>query len=415
MKHVFIIGSKGIPANYGGFETFVDKLTEGQKSKEIKYHVSCLSDNYREFEHNGARCFNIKVPSIGSAKAVYYDITALKDSIKYIKKNNIKNPIVYVLACRIGPFIGHYKKKLKKLSGTLVVNPDGHEWKRAKWNKIIKLYWKVSEKYMVKNADLLICDSKNIEKYIKRDYIKYDPKTTFIAYGADMEKSKLSDNDSILCKWYKEKKIKRKEYYLSVGRFVSENNYETMITEFMKSKTNKDFVIITNVEKNKFYEELRKRTNFDKDKRVKFVGTVYNQELLKKIREDAYGYIHGHEVGGTNPSLLESLSSTELNILLNVSFNQEVGEDIAIYWNKVYGELAELIERADKMSESEIKDISAKAKRRIHDHYSWDYIVSRYENMFTSEKNIIFKEEGNNGGTNSERNPSRDFENYESY
>lgn len=415
MKHVFIIGSKGIPANYGGFETFVEKVTEGQKSKEIKYHVSCLADNYREFEHNGARCFNIKVPSIGPAKAVYYDITALKHSIKYIQENNIKNSIVYVLACRIGPFIGHYKKKLKKLGGTLFVNPDGHEWKRAKWNKIIKLYWKVSEKYMVKYADLLICDSKNIEKYIKRDYKKYDPKTTFIAYGAETQKSKLSDNDSILSKWYKEKKIKRKEYYLSVGRFVSENNYETMITEFMKSKTNKDFVIITNVEKNKFYEELRKRTNFYKDKRVKFVGTVYNKELLKKIREDAYGYIHGHEVGGTNPSLLESLSSTDLNILLNVSFNQEVGEDSAIYWNKVYGELSELIEMADKMSESEIKDISAKAKMRIHDYYSWDYIISRYENIFTSEKNIIFKEEGNNEGTNSERNPSWDFGNYESY
>ena len=86
MKHVFIIGSKGIPANYGGFETFVEKLTEQQKSKDIKYHVSCLADNDNEFEHNGARCFNIKVPDIGPAKAVYYDIVALKECIKYIKK-----------------------------------------------------------------------------------------------------------------------------------------------------------------------------------------------------------------------------------------------------------------------------------------------------------------------------------------
>ena len=237
IRNVFIIGSKGIPANYGGFETFVEKLTEKQVNKSIKYHVACLSDNNNEFEHNGARCFNVKVPNIGAAKAVYYDIVALKECIKYIKKNNIKNPIVYILACRIGPFIGYYKKQLKKLGGTLFVNPDGHEWKRAKWNVAIRQYWKVSERLMVKHADLLICDSINIEKYIKEDYKKYNPKTIFIAYGADIEKSKLSDDDETLLKWYKEKRVKEKEYYLVVGRFVPENNYETMITEFMKSNT----------------------------------------------------------------------------------------------------------------------------------------------------------------------------------
>lgn len=176
-------------------------------------------------------------------------------------------PIIYILACRIGPFVGYYKKILNKLGGTLIVNPDGHEWKRAKWNKFIRKYWKVSERYMVKHADLLVCDSKNIEKYIKEDYKKYSPKTTFIAYGADIKKSKLPDDDIILRQWYKDKNIKRKEYYLVVGRFVPENNYETMISEFMKSKTNKDFVLITNVEKNKFYEELKNKTEFYKDKK----------------------------------------------------------------------------------------------------------------------------------------------------
>ncbi|OPJ65363.1 hypothetical protein CLCHR_09390 [Clostridium chromiireducens] len=382
MKHVFIIGSKGIPAKYGGFETFVEKLTEGKKSKEIKYHVSCLADNIKEFEYNGARCFNVKVPNIGAAKAVYYDIAALKETIKHIKRNKIKNSIVYILACRIGPFLGYYKRKLKALGGTLIVNPDGHEWKRAKWNKAIRQYWKVSEKYMVKHADLLICDSKNIEKYIQEDYKQYNPKTIFIAYGADTEKSKLSDDDNTLIEWYREKYVKKKEYYLVVGRFVPENNYETMITEFMKSKTDKDFVLITNVEKNKFYEELRTRTNFDKDKRVKFVGTVYNQELLKKIRENAYGYLHGHEVGGTNPSLLEALATTDLNLLLDVGFNSEVGEESALYWTKGEMELANLIDKADIMSREEIIAIGKLAKKRINDYYSWEDIVSEYEKSF---------------------------------
>lgn len=382
MKHVFIIGSKGIPANYGGFETFVEKLTEQQKSKEIKYHVSCLADNDNEFEHNGARCFNVKVPNIGPAKAVYYDIVALKECIKYIKENNIKNPIIYILACRIGPFVRKYKKQLQRLGGTLFVNPDGHEWKRAKWNAATRKYWKISERLMVKHSDLLVCDSINIEKYIKEDYKQYNPNTTFIAYGADMEKSKLDNNDPKLFKWYEEKGVKEKEYYLVVGRFVPENNYETMITEFMKSNTNKDFVLITNVEKNKFYEELKVKTGFDKDPRIKFVGTVYDQELLKKIRENAYGYFHGHEVGGTNPSLLEALATTKLNLLLDVGFNREVGLDGAIYWSKKENELSKLIEQADDFEEEKITTIGKLAKERILQSYSWSRIISKYEKQF---------------------------------
>lgn len=382
MKNIFIIGSKGIPANYGGFETFVDELVTRQKNADIQYHVACLSNNDRETEYHGAHCFNVKVPNIGPAKAVYYDLAALKYCVKYIKENKIDNAIVYILACRIGPFVNKYVKQLHKLNCKVYVNPDGHEWKRAKWNYFIRKYWKLSEKLMVKHADLLICDSKNIEKYIQEDYKQYSPKTTFIAYGADTSKSTLKDNDEKLLNWYKEKGVQAKEYYLVVGRFVPENNYETMIKEFMKSNTKKDFVLITNVEQNKFYETLKNETHFDQDKRIKFVGTVYDQQLLKKIRENAYGYLHGHEVGGTNPSLLEALATTDLNLLLDVGFNQEVGEDGAVYWNKEEGNLSALINRLENISSNQLNGLSTKAKQRIDSEYSWDYIVRKYEELF---------------------------------
>lgn len=381
-KNVFIIGSKGIPAKYGGFETFVENLTAKKVNKDIKYHVACMGKDTKEFEHNGARCFNINVPNIGPAKAVYYDLKALKNSIKYIKENNLQNSIVYILACRIGPFIGYYKKKLHKLGCKLYVNPDGHEWKRAKWSWLIKKYWKLSERLMVKHADLLVCDSVNIEEYIKEDYKKYNPNTTFIAYGSDVTKSILKDNDETLCEWYKEKNVKPNEYYLVVGRFVPENNYETMITEYMKSKTKKDFVLITNVEQNKFYETLKEKTHFNEDERIKFVGTVYDQELLKKIRENAYGYIHGHEVGGTNPSLLEALATTKLNLLLDVGFNKEVGQDGAIYWNKEKENLANLIEEAEMFTKENIDKYAENAKKRIQKQYSWERIIDKYEKIF---------------------------------
>lgn len=402
MQHVFIVGSKSLGA-YGGYETFVYKLTEyHQNNKNIKYHVACKANgdgcmdesklagakriNDREFELHNAHCFKIPVPNIGPAVAIYYDVAALNYCCEYIEKNRIKNPIVYILACRIGPFMEHYYRKIHKLGGRAFLNPDGHEWLRAKWSKAIKKYWKISEQMMVKHSDLVICDSINIEKYIHKCYDRKgirggNPKTTFIAYGAETRKSTLADDAPELVDWYKQKGLTAKEYYLVVGRFVPENNYETMIREFMKSKSERDFAIITNVN-NKFLDELEQKLHYRSDPRIKFVGTVYDQELLKKIRENAYGYFHGHEVGGTNPSLLEALGSTDLNLLLDVGFNREVAEDSALYWSKGDSDLARLIEAADKMEAVEIKELGNKAKKRIREAYSWELIAGRYAGTF---------------------------------
>lgn len=386
MQHVFIVGSKGIPGAYGGYETFVDKLTEyHQADGQIKYHVACKGKDSTAFEYHNARCFNIPVPDIGPAQAIYYDVAALNSVCDYIEKNGIKNPIVYILACRIGPFAAHFRRRIHKLGGVVYVNPDGHEWKRAKWSAPIRAYWKVSEKMMVKAADLLVCDSKNIEKYIREDYAAFHPQTTFIAYGAETRRSVLADDDAKLLAWYAEKGLSAKSYYLVVGRFVPENNYETMIREFMKSKTPRDFALITNVSE-AFLEELKEKTGFDKDPRIKFVGTVYDQELLMKIRENAYGYFHGHEVGGTNPSLLEALGSTALNLLLGVGFNQEVAEDAALYWSKEPGNLAALIDRAEKMTAEEIAALGEKARKRIADAYSWEFISGEYRKLFLKNR-----------------------------
>lgn len=388
MQHIFIVGSKGIPGSYGGYETFADKLTEyHQDNKDIKYHVACAVDNadeIGEFTYNNAHCFKVLRKKIGPAQAIFYDIDALKYCVAYIKNHNISHPIVYVLACRIGPFFNRYVKRIHKLGGKIYVNPDGHEWKRAKWSAPVRKYWKVSEQLMVKHADLLICDSKNIEKYIQETYAKYKPETAFIAYGAETRKSDLADDDEKLLRWYQEKGLKAKEYYLVVGRFVPENNYETMIREFMKSKSKRDFAIITNVN-DKFLDELESKLHFRADKRIRFVGTVYDKELLMKIRENAYGYFHGHEVGGTNPSLLEALGSTDLNLLLDVGFNREVAEDAAFYWSKKEGDLARLIDSVDNLSEDEIVRFGIKSAERIDKFYSWQYITDRYLEVFINK------------------------------
>lgn len=382
VQHVFIVGSKGIPGNYGGYETFVDKLTEyHQNNPSLKYHVACKAKDTKTFEYHNADCFDVKVPDIGPAQAIYYDVAALNYCVKYIKQHNIQHPIVYILACRIGPFAAHFQRVIHKLGGKLYINPDGHEWMRAKWSAPVRKYWKISEQLMTKHCDLLICDSKNIEQYIHDEYGKYNPKTTFIAYGAETRKSKLADDDQKLISWYKEKGLSPKSYYLVVGRFVPENNYEAMIREFMKSHSKRDFALITNVS-DKFLEELKGKTHFNQDPRIKFVGTVYDKELLMKIRENAYGYFHGHEVGGTNPSLLEALGSTDLNLLLDVGFNREVAEDTALYWNKQPGNLASLIDRADNMNAGEITELGEKSSQRVVEAYSWQHIADEYKQLF---------------------------------
>lgn len=400
MQHIFIIGSKSLGA-YGGYETFVYKLTEyHQWNTKIKYHVACKANgsgcmdesklngvnkiNDLEFEVHNAHCFKVSVPSIGPAAAIYYDVMSLNWCCEHIENNHIDRPIVYILACRIGPFAGYFQRKIHKLGGKMYVNPDGHEWMRAKWSAPVRMYWKISEKLMVKYADLLICDSRTIEKYIQTEYVRYHPQTTFIAYGAETHLSKLADDDEELIAWYKQKGLTAKAYYLVVGRFVPENNYLTMISEFMRSKSKRDFVIITNVNQ-KFLDELEKKLHFRTDSRIKFVGTVYDQELLKKIRENACGYFHGHEVGGTNPSLLEALGSTDLNLLLDVGFNREVAKDSALYWSKKEGDLAGMIDQADKMSEIEIKKLGEKAKKRVTEAYSWEDIACRYEKIWLND------------------------------
>lgn len=404
VQHVFLVGAKGL-GTYGGYETFVYKLTEyHQNNEKIKYHVACkangeghmdeqklenvtcISDS--EFEFHNAHCFKIKVPQIGAAQAIYYDIASLEKCCEYIKKEHIEHPIVYIMACRIGPFAGFFYHKIHSLGGYIYLNPDGHEWMRAKWSAPIRKYWKISEQMMVKYSDLVICDSVNIEKYIHECYDrkgikKKDPRTTFIAYGADLTFSKLLDNDERLVTWYTEKELNKKEYYLVVGRFVPENSFEIMIREFMMSNSKKDLAIITNVNE-KFLDQLEQKLHFKNDKRIKFVGTVYDQELLKKIRENAYAYFHGHTVGGTNPSLIEALGSTDLNLLVDVGFNREVAEDCALYWKRDYGDLAKLIDKADSMTEDEILEMGEKAKKRVAKEYTWNKICDQYQKAFIS-------------------------------
>ncbi|HEP7423603.1 TPA: DUF1972 domain-containing protein [Streptococcus pyogenes] len=383
MQDVFIIGSRGLPAKYGGFETFVEELISHQSSKNIRYHVACLSDTKHKvhFDYKGADCFYLNPPKLGPARVIAYDMMAITYALSYSDQNQIQNPIFYVLGNTVGAFIAPFVKQIHNRGGRFFINPDGLEWKRSKWSRPVQAYLKFSEKQMTRQADLVISDNIGIDRYLKQVYPW--SKTYFIAYGTQTQPSRLTTADSKVRAYFQTFDIREKDYYLILGRFVPENNYETAIKEFMASSTKRDLVIICNHEGNAYFKQLLAETECDKDPRIKFVGTLYDKELLAYIREQAYAYIHGHEVGGTNPGLLEALAHTNLNLVLGVDFNQSVAKSAALYWSKQKGQLAELINQVDAGFDSD--HLGKEAKAIIQEHYTWEKIVGEYEVLFLNE------------------------------
>ena len=382
-KNIIIIGARGYEKEYGGWETFVTNLINNYNDKNTTFYVPELNHNKKNSGteiRNGVICPQIYTPRQGFVTMFTFTFKAVLYFKKFIKKEKLENVVMYVVGCKVGPLFTLIHKKLTKMGVKIVINPDGLEWKRDKWAWWIKKCFKISERTMIKASDYVVCDSKNIEKYVQEKYKKYDTPTTFIAYGSYINDVKDIDKKT---KVYMEKHgIKLHEYYLIVGRFVPENNYELIIKEFMKTDTKKDLVIVCNVEENKFYKKLLKTTEFNKDKRIKFVGSVYDQDVLRRLRKNASAYIHGHSAGGTNPSLLEALSITDVNILYNACYNEEVGEDSCLYFSNEENSLVNVIDKVEKFKSKDRNYYGEKARKRIKDEYTWDIVVKKYKKFF---------------------------------
>ena len=380
MLNVFIVSSKGIPAKYGGFETFVENLTKRKKDSNIKYFVSCMGEN-DDYIYNGAFCFSIPLKKDNSIHRLLNVSKALYWVENYIKShiNNGEKNLVYILGCRVGLLIKKHKNTLKQLGCDIVCNPDGVEWQRNKWNSLQKRILLLSEKKLLKSSKHIICDSINIQKILLSKYKFIEEKSTsFIAYGSDVTPSLSTETQ--LDEWLLSKGTKKNDYFLIIGRFVPENNYEIMIREFIKSGTTKKLLIISNYEKNAFYRDLENKLHFSSDNRIIFAGTLYDEQLLKKVRENAFAYLHGHSVGGTNPSLLEALASTKINLLYDVSFNKEVGRDQCLYFNGEKNNLSSLINDVENNYAKYAN--SFKPQEIIKSDYSWDSIVEKHEKLF---------------------------------
>lgn len=404
VQHVFIIGAKGL-GGYGGYETFVRKLIDHTPGSDggVCYHVVCKANGYgaldertlpdvkhtgeMDYMYRGAHCHKLHVPPVGSAQAVIYDYLGLRWALAYCRREGITQPVFYVLSCRLGPVIRSLCREIHRLGGRFFLNPDGHEWMRAKWNRFIRAYFRYSERKMALAADLVVCDSREIERYIRESYGLPESRTTFLAYGAETYRELDGDEQELCLQWLNAHGLEPDGYYLLISRFVPENSFECILSAFMASNSKRKLVIVA-TENERFQRYLEDNLHFSTDPRIRLVGTVYDEALLHGLRRSAHGYLHGHTVGGTNPGLLEAMADGSICLVRDVAFNREVALDAALYWSGEAEDLRKLLERTDAMSKEKLAPLGLRARARMESAYRWDAIAEGYLRIFTDEKSF---------------------------
>ena len=403
---MFIVGAKGI-GGYGGYETFVKKLLEYSPAPEngpaLRYHIACKANGFgaadekdlpgaeridgETFSYRGALCHKIPVTEVGHAQAILYDYASARFALEYCRQHGITEPVLYILACRLGPVIRGIAREVHALGGRFILNPDGQDWRRAKWSRPVQAYLKYSESRMARCADLVVCDSREIEKTIRASYGLEAARTAYIAYGAESDRSCAPESEEACLSWLRARGLEPDGYYLMVCRFEPENSFDTILSEFRMSGVSRPLVIVT-TENEAYRRKLDRTLHPWEDGRILLERPVYDEGLVRQLRRHAHGYIHGHQVGGTNPSLLEAMADSPVCLVRDVSFNRETAADTALYWTGERGSLSGLIDRVDDMPREELCRFGEKAAERVRTAYRWPDIAAQYVRLFAGEEGI---------------------------
>ncbi len=354
---VAIIGTVGIPAKYGGFETLVEYLTK-QQNPTHKLIVFCSSKSYnvKLVEHNNAtlKYVNLKANGIQS---VPYDIVSIIRSLRF--SNTIL--ILGVSGCIILPIIKLLSNK------RIIVNIDGLEWNRAKWGGLAKWFLKFSEKIAVKYADKIIADNKVIQTYLIKNFGVH---SELIAYGADHVTREDIDQDFL-----KTYPFVASEYSIKVCRIEPENNIH-LILEAFSILPEKKFVCIGNWTNSDYGKNLKKE--FGEFKNIYLLDPIYDQKLLNQFRSNCSIYIHGHSAGGTNPSLVEAMYLGLPVFAFGVEYNIETTANRALYFSNAQELVSLLSDINDEQLELIGKNLNFIAKKN----YTWSHVSREYFKLF---------------------------------
>jgi glycosyltransferase involved in cell wall biosynthesis len=360
---IAIIGSRGYPYVYSGYETFILEVAPRLNEKNVDVHVYCHKQLFidRPGEVNGIKlhyipCIQTKNLSqwsnsfLSTVHALFYAY----DIILYV---NSANGI-------FGPLTKLFRQKT-------AINVDGVEWLRPKWKGLGAKVFYFSSKMATRWMDVIITDAEAMRNVYLKEF-KTD--STVIAYGAT---ASYSTNKELIKKW----DLAINDYYLIVGRLIPDNNADLIVKEFIKSKTIKKLVIVGDVPYRDLYAEKIKNV---KDIRLVFTGYVKDQTELAELYLNCFGYFHGHEFGGTNPALLKALAYGCGVIALDTVFNREVLADgkYGIFFSKAETQLCDLIGEVENNPDilNSLRNIS---RDRITENYTWDKITNQYFELFT--------------------------------
>lgn len=358
--NVALIGTRGVPANYGGFETCVEELGLRLVKRGHKVTVYCRTNHYKS-----------KVPEYKGMRLIYLP------SLKKKSLDTLSHTLISVLHSLFQPYdvlmvfnaANSPTLLLPRLFGKkIAINTDGLEWKRGKWGTLAKRYYKFSEWLSTKLANRIVADSHGIQDYY-RTYYKVD--SSFIAYGAYIRKS-------IAPELLKSMNLISGEYFLQITRFEPENNPLLTIQAYKKLDTNKKLVLVGAVP---YPSEYSRKIYKESCDNIILPGSIYDQRLLNELWCNCFAYIHGNEVGGTNPALLQAMANGCFTIAIDVPFSHDVLANGGIFYKKCPEDLADKMRWAldHPYILSHYKSL---AVDRISVSYSWDNVADSYEALF---------------------------------
>jgi glycosyltransferase involved in cell wall biosynthesis len=360
--NIAILGTRGYPYVYSGYETFIAELAPRLVARGHTLTVYCHRGLFKSYPKivNGVRL--IYIPSINSKTLSQFTNSFLSTLDACFRNNDV----VFYANSANGPF-GIITKIFKKRTA---INVDGLEWLRPKWKGLGAKYFYTASKLATKYFDIIVADSERMaEIYLK----EFGAASVVIAYGENLSHSQNSE----IVQQYG---LVSGDYYLVVGRMIPDNNSAIIAEGFKQSKTKRKLVIVGDVPYKDIYAETVKQI---KDSRIVFTGYVRDAEVLRELYCNAYAYIHGHEFGGTNPTLLKALASGCCVIALDTVFSREVLNDKehGIYFSKDPVAISRLIDRIDT-DEPTVQAFRSTARSRITERYAWEKITDQYESLF---------------------------------
>jgi hypothetical protein len=349
-----ILGSRGIPNHYGGFEQFAEFLApELVKLGAEVWVYNSHTHPYHEKTWKGVNLIHCNDPEdrIGTAGQFIYDLDCILDS----RKRN------FDIILQLGYTSNSIWHWLLPSAPRIITNMDGLEWKRSKYSKPVREFLKYAEKLAVKSSNALIADSEAIQEYLEKEYKK---PSVFIPYGAEIPNEyniKLIDKFN----------IKPYGYYLLIARMQADNHVEEIIMGFLNSESEIPLVVVGST-KNKYGQSLV--TKYQNQKII-FTEGIFDSEVLNSLRHYCHLYFHGHSSGGTNPSLLEAMAASALICAHDNPFNRSVLKDNAWYFSSEQ-DISLLIKKFDKEPDKQQK--IANNILKIKNQYNWDKIVNDY-------------------------------------